>query len=143
MIPASNVLSLQVALQQLTYSLCLPVLCCCPAGKSERSILHKLKLLSSKLGSMLARGRASAGGVASGLAHNRESGRSLEAPTSPALAPPTCPPVQQQQSPATDQHALGAASNRARTVPNILSRSRKQAPLPTGEGGPRHSGNSH
>lgn len=132
----------------LSHFLPLSLLCCDPAGKSEDSILQKLQLLSSKLGSLLARGKASAGGGATGLAHSIESGWSPEAPSSPAVALPACPPAQQQQeqqqpSPATSQQAPAAVSIRTRTVPNILSRSRKQAPPPRGEGGSRHPGHTH
>lgn len=136
---------LQGTLPQLPLSLSLFVLRRHPAGKSEHSILHKLQLLSSRVGSLAAKSGVLTGAGASELAApHKEPGQSPEAPPTPAAALPICQTVQQQQLfPATPQHAPAAVLDRPRTLPNILSRSRKQAPPPKGEGRPRDAGLGH
>lgn len=125
-------------------------LVCLAAGKSERRILRKLQQFSSKQKKVeeqerwQAPNQVTAGGgtsapppvgsdacgagdeVDSIIATTAAQQKSTDAPPTSVSAPPTPAPVQ-----VSPTHNAPVDKKRSRTIPNILSRSKAQAPPPS------------
>lgn len=119
-------------------------LVCLAAGKSERRILRKLQQFSSEQERRQVPNQVTAGGGTSApppagsdacgagdevdniIATTAAQQKSTDAPPTSVSAPPTPTPVQ-----VSSAHNAPVDTKRSRTIPNILSRSKTQAPPPS------------